>query len=598
MSNYVNVNQTSNTVQLQNTDRQVIITGTPEQRDVTVVQPEVSVVTVSTIGPQGPRGERGQDGVSVDTGSFAITGSNTFIGNQIISGTLNVTGGVTSSLFGTSSWSNYSVTASYITLAQTASYVLNAVSASYSTNADAASSALTASYVNPLNQTVIITGSLIVSSSNTFTNIGLAIFSGSVVGTNGFTGSLQGTSSWSSNAVSASYIQYANIANRPTLLSSSAQIATDITGAFSSVSGSLSSRITVTEGSLVSITAATASYILASQTSSMSVLSASLATTASYILYSNVSNKPTLISSSAQIATDISGAINATSSSLSSRITSVEASIVTLNAATASYILASQTGSMRVLSASFATTASYILNAVSSSFALTASYALNASTATVDTGSLLITASVSNATITFTKGNNSTFPITVNNVTNATSASYVLYSNIANQPTLLSSSAQIATDISGAFTSVSGGFSNRITTVESSIIALNAATSSYVLTSQTSSMQVLSASFATTASYALNGGVTQIIPGTNISISPVSGVGAVTINSTGGTGTAFPYTGSAIISGSLIVTGSISATGGYSGSFSGSFFGNGSGLTGITATADTTVVEAYTWFLI
>lgn len=456
MSNYVNVNQTSNTVQLQNTDRQVVITGTPEQRDVTIVQPEVSVVTVSTVGPQGPRGERGQDGAGIETGSLATTGSNTFIGNQIISGTLNVTGGVTGSLFGSSSWSNYSITASYITLAQTASYVLNAVSASYSTNAGTASSALTASYVNPLNQTVIITGSLIVSSSNTFTNIGLAVFSGSVISVGGFTGSLQGTSSWSNNAVSASYIQYANITNRPTLLSSSAQIATDITGAFSSVSGSLSSRITVTEGSVVSITAATASYILASQTSSMSVLSASLATTASYILYSNVSNKPTLISSSAQIATDISG----------------------------------------------------------------------------------------------------------------------------------------------AFTSVSGGFSNRITTVESSIIALNAATSSYVLTSQTSSMRVLSASFATTASYALNGGVTQIVAGTNISISPVSGVGAVTINSTGGTGTAFPYTGSAIISGSLIVTGSISATGGYSGSFSGSFFGNGSGLTGITATADTTVVEAYTWFLI
>ena len=121
------------------------------------------------------------------------------------------------------------------------------------------------------------------------------------------------------------------------------------------------------------------------------------------------------------------------------------------------------------------------------------------------------------------------------------SASYVEYVNVANKPTLLSSSAQIATDISGAFTSISGGFSTRITTVESSIIALNAATSSYVLTSQTSSMRVLSASFATTASYALNGGVTQIVAGTNISISPTGGTGAVTINSTaaGGSGTTF-----------------------------------------------------------
>jgi len=36
-----------------------------------------------------------------------------------------------------------------------------------------------------------------------------------------------------------------------------------------------------------------------------------------------------------------------------------------------------------------------------------------------------------------------------------------------------------------------------------------------------------------TASYALNGGVTQIIAGTNVSISPTNGLGAVTINATG-----------------------------------------------------------------
>ena len=48
-----------------------------------------------------------------------------------------------------------------------------------------------------------------------------------------------------------------------------------------------------------------------------------------------------------------------------------------------------------------------------------------------------------------------------------------------------------------------------------------------------------SSSYALTASYALNGGgggVTQIVAGTNISISPAGGTGVVTINSTGGTG--------------------------------------------------------------
>lgn len=48
------------------------------------------------------------------------------------------------------------------------------------------------------------------------------------------------------------------------------------------------------------------------------------------------------------------------------------------------------------------------------------------------------------------------------------------------------------------------------------------------------------ASVATTASYALNGGVTQIVAGTGITISPTGGTGAVTINSTAtGGGTTF-----------------------------------------------------------
>jgi hypothetical protein len=100
-------------------------------------------------------------------------------------------------------------------------------------------------------------------------------------------------------------------------------------------------------------------------------------------------------------------------------------------------------------------------NAISSSYALTASFAENVtpidtgsfmitgsvstntltfekgdgstfsltvdtgSAVTVDTGSLLVTASISDATITFTKGDASTFDIVVNNVQNASTASAV-----------------------------------------------------------------------------------------------------------------------------------------------------------------------------
>jgi len=69
---------------------------------------------------------------------------------------------------------------------------------------------------------------------------------------------------------------------------------------------------------------------------------------------------------------------------------------------TASFAISSSTA----VSASFSQTASYAFTAV------TASYALNGG-GSVDTGSLLVTASVALNTITFTKGDGSTFPITV-----------------------------------------------------------------------------------------------------------------------------------------------------------------------------------------
>jgi hypothetical protein len=96
--------------------------------------------------------------------------------------------------------------------------------------------------------------------------------------------------------------------------------------------------------------------------------------------------------------------------------------------------------------ATSAVSASHAINAnsaISASFATTASYALNVPI--VNTGSLLVTASISDATITFTKGDASTFNITVNNVLNAdsasvaTSASFAQNANIANSATTATS---------------------------------------------------------------------------------------------------------------------------------------------------------------
>jgi len=116
-----------------------------------------------------------------------------------------------------------------------------------------------------------------------------------------------------------------------------------------------------------------------------------------------------------------------------------------------------------------------------------------AATATVDTGSLVTTSSISGTTITFTKGDGTTYTNEIVSASYALTASHevvhevsssyaetasfaesVEYDNILNKPTLLSSSAQIASDISGAFASDSASFSTRITDLEDFSSSLDA----------------------------------------------------------------------------------------------------------------------------
>jgi hypothetical protein len=66
---------------------------TEDNNSVNVTHPVTNTVHVIEKGPKGDKGEKGQDAVTVDTGSFAITGSNIFIGNQTITGSLRVTNG-------------------------------------------------------------------------------------------------------------------------------------------------------------------------------------------------------------------------------------------------------------------------------------------------------------------------------------------------------------------------------------------------------------------------------------------------------------------------------------------------------------------------
>jgi hypothetical protein len=54
---------------------------------------DADIIRVIEKGPKGDKGDRGESSL-VDTSSFATTGSNVFIGNQLITGSLSVSNGI------------------------------------------------------------------------------------------------------------------------------------------------------------------------------------------------------------------------------------------------------------------------------------------------------------------------------------------------------------------------------------------------------------------------------------------------------------------------------------------------------------------------
>ena len=175
------------------------------------------------------------------------------------------------------------------------------------------------------------------------------------------------SSSYADRAGVAESVAFDDITGKPTLLSSSAQIATDISGAFDDVSSSLATRITaqedfsssldatfatdaelnavsssvatditnIVDGTTVvasSSFAQTASVLIGSIESASYAISSSHADFADTVFYEGVLGKPTLLSGSAQIATEISGAFTLTSQSLAADITTVSNDLDSLEA--------------------------------------------------------------------------------------------------------------------------------------------------------------------------------------------------------------------------------------------------------------------------
>jgi cytoskeletal protein CcmA (bactofilin family) len=199
----------------------------------------------------------------------------------------------------------------------------------------------------------------------------------------------------------------------------------------------------------------------------------------------------------------------------------------------ANVIAASFTGSLQG-TASWAYSSS---NAITSSYSLTSSYALNAGN--VNTSSFIITASANNNAITFTKGNSNSFSVTVD-------TGSAIPISVYNQSSQLLTTTASSINFVGAGVTTAGGTGGTITVVipgggggipggspyeiqynnNGFFNGVPALTYSASILSITGSLQG-TASYATTASYALNS-----------------------------SGTGFPFSGSAVITGSLLVSGS------------------------------------------
>jgi hypothetical protein len=178
-----------------------------------------------------------------------------------------------------------------------------------------------------------------------------------------------------------------------------------------------------------------------------------------------------------------------------------------------------------------------LTGSISALYGFTGSLLGTAATAS-NTPNALITGSITNNVITLNKGDGSSFTLTVDTGSGGTPTStgslLVTASATLNQVTFTkgdTSQFTITIDTGSAVSIDTGSF---VTTS-----SFNSFTSSYNTGSFTGSFTGSlfgTASWATTASYALNGGVTRLIAGPNITLSPTTGLGQVTISSTGGGG--------------------------------------------------------------
>jgi hypothetical protein len=160
---------------------------------------------------------------------------------------------------------------------------------------------------------------------------------------------------------------------------------------------------------------------------------------------------------------------------------------------------------------------------------------------TINTGSFVTTSSFNN----YTGSNTSQFAGTASYATNALTASYAISASYEINYETSSSYADFAVSASHALNAnnaISSSYALTASYVQNAQTASyvqTAQTASYVQTAQTSSFITASnvygpygSNSVLTASYALNGGVTQLLAGPNVILSPTNGLGQVTVSAT------------------------------------------------------------------
>jgi len=537
MANTINVNQNNNNVSLQDNNGKITVTDNKLGTTIEVTQPVTNVVTVASLGPQGIPGK------TQDTGSLLLTSSfNAFTASYYVASAsfdINILNNSSSIALLSGSFETFS--GSYNTGSFTGSFYGDG-----SNLTGIISSKWTGS--NPITRegNVEITGSLIVSGSSTFINIGPAIFSGSVTSVSGFTGSLLGTSTSASYAATASYALNAgtNIDTGSFVTTSSFN---DFTSSYDNTTGSF-----VTTSSFNDFTSSynTGSFL------------GNLDGTASYANNS--------ISTSYIQGADVDGAVfesmYATSAATASSITTLNQDVLI-------------TGSLTILQGATIYGSSSFQYVTASQLEVSASYiSVNVFEPAQRFGGLYVYdsgSSAATASLSWDSLNNRWI------YTNASGSSYeggMLLSgprntgSIGNEPSLtrwfiarsdggdhlndtqIYSSASIHV-VTGSLTVTEGitgsllGTSSWANNAQTASYVTLAQTASYVLNAQTASyvLNAVSASYATTASYiTLAQTASYVLQAISASYAPST--------------PSFPYTGSAEITGSLTVTGSIYTT--------------------------------------